>query len=382
MRRSQRGASLLIPVLLVITVVAFAVVLAASQSGGDVQGSSAVADSVEALLLAETGVERAMKRFATGTACGALGETLIDLSSLGLAGRSIAVSVGASSNLDFDLAALGPAQCRIEVRAEVAASRVSRTVQAILDVGSLGTFSFNDPAGPGAPAGWIGGAYDYTGGPDPIGANPLACTRAAYAVRPRPGGFTASSAGTTPVSFSLARPATVLVEFDYRIIQVGNSGSSVCITSAGGGACPGAADATSPGGTDGEICMTMRDTPGGATYDSTKYGVTVSASIPQTVSPAACVPTTQQSPTPAVHTPCSTQYNQSGAAAAQQGTVRFTFGGSGTISFDRVGFNLYIPGGAQGKEIWVDNLNFTVPGGGVAMPKKWRDCSASACPSV
>lgn len=382
MRRKQRGASLLIPVLLVITVVAFAVVVAAAQSGGDVQGSSAVADGVEALLLAETGVERAMKRFAQGTACAALGETLGDLSSLGLAGRSITVSVGADSDLDFDLAALGPAQCRIEVRAEVAASKVARTVQAILDVGSLGSHNFNTPAGAGAPAGWTGGAYDDTGGPDPAGASPLGCTRAAYATRPRPGGFTASSAGTTPVSFSLTRPATVLVEFDYRIIQVGNSGSSVCITSAGGGACPGAADATSPGGTDGEICMTMRDTPGGATYNSTSYGVAVSAGVANTVSPAACEPTTQHSPTPGVYTPCSTQYNISGAGAPQQGTVRFVFGGSGTISFDRVGFNLHIAGGGQGKEIWVDNLNFTIPGGGIAMPRKWRDCSASACPAV
>lgn len=382
-KAAQHGASLLIPVVLVITVAAFAAVVAATQSGGDVQATSAAADSIEALVLAETGVERAMKRFASGTACSALGETITDLSSLGLTGRTLSVSVGPSSNLDFNLAALSGTQCRIEVAAQIDRSKVLRTVQAIIDLGSLAAHTFNAPAGAGAPTGWTGGAYDYTGGPDPSGASPAACSRAAYAVRARSGGSTASSAGTATASFTVSLPATILVDFDYRIIQVGNSGSTACNSSAGGGACPGAADATSPGGSDGQICMTMRDTPGGATYNSTTYGVEVSAVVANTVAPAACTPTTQQSPTPAVYTPCSTKYNVSGAAVLpQQGTVRFALAGSGNVAFDRVGFNLYIPGGAQGKELWVDNITFTLGGGGVAMPKLWRDCSASACPAV
>ena len=54
-----------------LTAAAFAVLVAASQSGGDIQATDANADSLQALFLAETGVERALKRFATGTACGA-----------------------------------------------------------------------------------------------------------------------------------------------------------------------------------------------------------------------------------------------------------------------------------------------------------------------
>ncbi|HSA91139.1 MAG TPA: hypothetical protein VLF42_14700 [Burkholderiales bacterium] len=381
MKRGERGAGLLVVVLLIVTVAAFAVVVAARQSGGDLQGTNAAADSSEALLLAETGVERAVKRFSSGTPCLALGESITDLSTLGVTGRSITVSVGPNSTQDFGGAPLPASQCRIEVAAQVTASRVTRRLQAIIDVGAATTYTFNAPAGPGAPSGWTGGAYDYTGGPDPAGASPLTCTRAAYVVRARTGGSTGSSAGTTAASFSVGLPATILVNFDYRIIQVGNSGSTACNSAAGGGACPGAADITSPGGLHGEICMTLRDTVG-TTYDSTMYGVATSAAIPQTVAPAACTPTTQQTPTPAVYTPCSTQYNLSGASVVPaQGTVRFVIGGTGSLSFNQVGFNLHIPGGGQAKEMWVDNIAFQA-GGGVATTRHWRDCSAATCPAV
>ena len=52
----QRGAGMLVVVLLVLTVAAFAVIVAASQSGGDVYGSDANADGMQALFLAESGI--------------------------------------------------------------------------------------------------------------------------------------------------------------------------------------------------------------------------------------------------------------------------------------------------------------------------------------
>jgi len=84
MRLRQRGVGMLVVVLLVLIVAAFAVIVAASQSGGDIYGSDANADGLQAMLLAETGIERALKRFATGTACNALGpETINDLTTIG-----------------------------------------------------------------------------------------------------------------------------------------------------------------------------------------------------------------------------------------------------------------------------------------------------------
>src|SRR5712692_6294362 len=115
--KRQRGASLLIPVLLVIIVAAFGVIVAASQSGSDIQGTDAQADSVEALLLAETGLERAIKRFATGTACNALGETITDLSAFGLTNRTITISNGLSTDFSGTALQSTSTQCRVPVTA-------------------------------------------------------------------------------------------------------------------------------------------------------------------------------------------------------------------------------------------------------------------------
>ena len=138
MRARARGAGLLVVVLVIVTVAAFAVVVGASQSGGDIQGNDAIADSIEALYLAESGVERALKRYATGAAaCGALGEPPItDLSQLGLgavSGRTITILDGLTT--DFSNVALvsSQTQCRVRVTARINASNVSRTIHAIVD---------------------------------------------------------------------------------------------------------------------------------------------------------------------------------------------------------------------------------------------------------
>jgi len=391
MSRRQRGASLLIPVLVLITAGAFAVIVAASQSGGDIHGTDAQADATEALFLAETGLERATRRFLAGALCSAAGlnENLASLASIGIAsGRSITISAGADSDLDFNANPLPATQCRIQVTGLVAASNVSRTVQAIIDrndnlAGAAPVAGFDNPAGAASPASWTGGSYDFTGGAA-AGVNPNNCTRSAYAVRPRQGGpvVAASSIGTAPVSFTVTLPATVLVRFDYRIVRIGNSGNNACVSASGGGACPGAADLTgSPSGAagDGEICFTLRDTTG-ATYDSTKATVDQSANIGLTVVGPACTPTTQQLPTNANYTPCPAIYNLNAGAAAPA-FVRFTIAGAGTLTFDRIGFNLFIPTGGQAKEMWVDNIQVT-PNATIGGIAAWRDCTVNTCPAV
>jgi len=399
MRMRERGASLLIPVVVVVTVGAFAVIVAARQSGADIYGTDAQADSVEALLLAETGVERALRRFFGGAACSnaGLSENLTDLTSIGLgtSGRSISVTAGANSDLDFGGAALPATQCRIQVTGQVTASNVARTLQAIVDrsdnlIGSPLVAGFDNPAGAVNPAAsWSGGAYDYTGGL-PAAGNPPNCTRSAYAVKARGGGGStaATSVGTAPVSFTVNRPVTLLATFDYRIVRIPNSGSNACTTNSGGGGCPGARDATSPEfAGDGEICFTLRDTAG-VTYDSTRSEVDNALNLGGSydVPPPGCTPTTQQLPVHSSYTPCSRRYNYSGGTGGGsftgRATVRWTFAGAGTLAFDTVWFRLYIPGGGNPREMWIDNVLLQPSTGAIAGVAAWRDCAVTSCPGV
>lgn len=395
----QRGASLLIPVLLLVTAGAFAVIVAASQSSGDIQGTDAQAESIEALYLAETGVERATRRFFTGTACAALSETITNLSTIGFAtqGRSIAITAGANSGQDFGGVAMPATQCRIQVAGQLTASGTRRTVQAIIDrsdnfVGTPLVAGYDNPAGATNPAAsWTGGAYDYTGGYIAGAVNQPNCRRSGYAIKARAGAGTANatSQGSAPVGFSVVRPSTILATFDYRIVRVGNGGSAACTTNPNTG--PSCAtthptlDATSPTGAgNGQVCMTLRDS-GGGTWLSTRYEAlsAFDASGTYSVTAPACLPGTQRG----FGVACSIFYNNSGGAATGRGTVRFTIpaGGSGVLTLDQLTFKLYIPnpgGGGNAYEMWLDNLILQPSTGAIAGIAAWRDCSVSACPAV
>ncbi len=413
MKPRQKGAAMLLPVLLIVTVVAFAAVVAATQSGGDIQGTNARADSVEALFLAETGIERATRRFLAGSACSAagLGESLTDLTSIGLGttGRTLTISAGTSSDLDFAGAALPATRCRIQVTAQIVRSEVVRTVQAIIDrtdnlIGTPLIAGFDNPAGAANPAAsWTGpapvaggsiGGYDHTGG-NAAGVNPPNCTRSAYLVKPNGGGGTpaASTVGTAPVAFTINRPATVTVSFDYRMVRIRDLNNNTCATDSGAASCTATSptiDPTSPenaGNGDGQICFTLRDSAG-VTYNSTRAEVDASVDNSGggnfTVGPPACAPTNQQLATNADFTPCSRRYNYSGGTGGGSflpATLRFTFAGAGPLSFDQFGFKLYRAGGGNAFEMWLDNISVT-PNAAIAGIAEWRDCAVSACPGV
>lgn len=399
MKIRQRGASLLIPVLIIVTAGAFAVIVAARQSGGDIFGTEAQADSTEALFLAETGIERATRRFFTGTACNALSENVTNLTTIGYPGqgRSIAIGAGANSGQDFGGVALPATRCRIQVAAQIAGSSATRTLQAIIDrsenfVGSQLVAGFDNPAGAVNPAAsWTGGAYDYAGG-YLAGPNTPNCLRSGYAVKARAGAGTANatSQGSAPVAFSVLRPSSVLATFDYRIVRVGNGGAAACTTNPNTGpSCVTShptLDATSPSGAgNGQICMTLRDTAGG-TWVSTRYEAlsAVDASGVYSITPApACLPGTQRG----LGTACTLYYNNSGGTGTGRGTVRFTVtaGGSGVLSLDQLTFKLYVPnpgGAGNAYEMWIDNLVLQPSTGVIAGIAAWRDCAVSACPAV
>jgi hypothetical protein len=393
MSRRQRGASLLIPVVLIVTVGAFAVIVAAGQSGADIEGTNVQADSTEALFLAETGIERATRRFLAAGVCSAAGlsENLANLATIGIAaGRTITIAAGTASDQDFSGAALPATQCRIQATGTVTASNVSRTVQAIIDrsenlIGGPLVAGFDNPAGTGAAASWTGGSYDYTGGLPATALDPPNCTRGAYAVKARGGGTnTGSSVGTAPVSFTVNRPVTLRVRFDYRMFRVPN-GDAGCNSASGGGACAGAVDGNSPegAGAEGQICFTLRDSAG-VTYNSQRAEIDNSQNLGgsnDVVTPPTCLPSSQQSPLHTRHTPCSDRYNWSGGGL-DTATVDFIFGGTGTLSFDRFGFKLYIPTSGNAFEMWIDNIVLQPSTGATAGIAGWRDCSVIACPAV
>lgn len=67
--RAQRGAATAILALLLLTMVGFALAVALRMAASDITDTGLHDDAVEALFLAESGLERAARRFADGTAC-------------------------------------------------------------------------------------------------------------------------------------------------------------------------------------------------------------------------------------------------------------------------------------------------------------------------
>jgi hypothetical protein len=70
-RRNQSGAVAMITVLFLLVVVGFTVLVSLTMSGSDVSDSTSQHNSVQALFLAESGLERTLRRYSSGTACDA-----------------------------------------------------------------------------------------------------------------------------------------------------------------------------------------------------------------------------------------------------------------------------------------------------------------------
>lgn len=74
---AQRGAATVMLALFLLVMVAFALLVALNMGASDITDSAAHDDATEALFLAESGIERASKRFANGTPCADLPEPAI-----------------------------------------------------------------------------------------------------------------------------------------------------------------------------------------------------------------------------------------------------------------------------------------------------------------
>lgn len=354
----HKGAALLVPVLILITVAAFAVVVAASQSGGDIQASDANADGLQALYLADTGLERALKRFATGTACGAaLGETLTNLATIGLGTTTHRIVIGAGLTSDFAGAALPATQCRIPVTGTVLASNVSRTLHAIVSRNLLegpDNPSFDNPLTGATPSGWTGidpvEAFAASGGPDGTAPN---CRRSAWIARDNPGSAANDRRATASVgvNFTVANGSVTTFTFHRRVI----SRNQNCGALPPGG--PAALPAACAAANDSTVCFQL--TGGGTWSVGSSAGATAGPNL------AAC-------PTP--FDPCSSDYP--GYPAKTSVNVNMT----ANTTITQFTYWLQLDNAGR-KELFLDNIEVTNPTAvGAASVRVWRDCSTAACP--
>lgn len=364
MRTGQQGAGLLIPVLLIVTVAAFAVIVTASQSGGDIQSSDANADSIQALYLAETGVERALKGFATGTACGALlAQTITDLSTIGLGTTAYTITIGAGLTTDFSgVTALAATQCRVPVTGTVIASNVSRTIHAILDINLLegpDNPTFDNPLTGATPSGWTAlnpvTAVAVNGGPDGTAPN---CRRSAWTARQNPGAAANDrrATGTANVQFTLTAGSTTTITFHRRVI----TRAVDC------GALPGAGPAALPAACGAAlastVCFQMIGAGGPGLWTVGSNAGTAGAGI------AAC---------PSTFNPCQTNY-QAGYPTKISLNVTMT----GATSVSQFVYYLQLQTGGR-KELFLDHIEATNPTAiGAARVQVWRDCSTAANPAT
>lgn len=378
MRARARGAGLLVVVLVIVTVAAFAVVVGASQSGGDIQGNDALADSVEALYLAESGVERALKRYATGAAnCGAtaptLAETITDLNQLGLgaaSGRTITILDGLTT--DFNNAALvsSQTQCRVRVTARINASNVSRTIHAIVDRNLLqgaNNPNFNNTSLAAAPDGaWTfqpANTYRDNGGPDGTFPN---CRRSTWFVKTTAGAGAVTASGTTtipvlPVPVTVAAPSTTTVYFHRRAVERGAHATCTAFAGAATFTCPAAANPTT-------VCFRMTGTAPGSPWTSTNSNFTPTVNI----GAVAC---------PYAPNPCSTNYSPA-YPAKNSVTITIAAAAPARRTINTVAYSIRLQNNNR-REIFIDNIEaVNTTALDAARVHVWRDCSAAADPAT
>jgi len=369
---NQRGMGLVITVMLILVVAIVAVLVATSFSGSSIRDTAASGESAEALYLAETAVERALKRFATGTPCASLTDGAATELVAG-SGRTFQITKAATT--DFSGANLAPSltQCRVEAEGKVSSSNVSRRVQAILDknlaggaiAGGANNEDFNDPAAAGAPSGWTlnpAGTFADNGGPDGTAPN---CTRSAYVAKENTGGGANNrrASGSTNVTFAVTASSTTNVAFHSRVVT--RSSAAGCPAGSAGPALPAGCTATA----DGTICFELTGTGGPGTWIG-PYNT------PATLVGGGCSPTSN---------PCEANYQ---ASYPTKNLISMTMTGANSVS----AFTYYMqlqnvtngggtPGTAGRKEMFLDSIEvWNDTAIGAARVQYWRDCTVASCP--
>ncbi len=379
----QNGAALLITVLIIFAMAVFGAIALGSMAGGDITDSSYRGSSVEALFAGESGLEHAMKRFETGTACASLATTQTVA-----AGRTFTTLAGVTTAFD-GATALQSSQCRVQSTGAVSATSASRTLQAILDRNLLvrQNATFDAPAGAGGASGWTATKWDYTGGTNTSGS-PAAftCGRAAYALHGRAnGGADASATGalvdTVNGLFTVTAGDTITVRFNLRAIRI--TGATNAFDTAAGVADPYGNPAA-----DVKVWFTTTDSALIVSSATTPIReAVVNPGAPLNGRAPSATPTTQGFP--GDYPACNSFYATGSPSAKRQVTITVGGGAGTTRTIQRVDFFIFItkngPSGVA-SEVWIDNIelfaNTAQPiaskgGGRIA---EWRDCAVSTCP--
>jgi hypothetical protein len=382
----QRGLGMLVVVLLVLTVAAFAVIVAASQSGGDIQASDANAEALQAMFLAETGLERQVKRFATHgpfnplaptAACISLGDdpatipvevthTIADLSTIGLGATAYSITFTSGTLTDFAGGALASTQCRIAVTARVNASNVTRTIHAIVDrnlFDGADNPNFDNPRTAAvAPLGWTGinpvTAFAPNGGPDGTWPN---CRRAAWTARNNPVavGNDRRARANAAVQITLNAGSVTTITVHRRVItRTTDCGAALPAAGPGAAAWPATCGASA---NDSTVCVRMVGTGGAGDWAAAWHANAAGAGT------AAC---------PSTFNPCETSY-QAGAPGTKL-SANVTMTGAATLTQLQYWLRLQ---NAGRKELFFDGIEAINPTAvGAAYVKVWRDCSMAANP--
>ncbi len=131
--RRQRGAATLIAAVLLLSVVMVALSLGLLNANTDITDTALQGDGIEALFIAESGLENAIWRFDNGTGCGALA-------------LSDSVGRGNFSINNGTAAGLPATQCRVQVTGTVTQSNTARTIEAVITQAVAGgTVTLNNP---------------------------------------------------------------------------------------------------------------------------------------------------------------------------------------------------------------------------------------------
>ena len=309
--RKQRGAVTLMGALVIIITMMLMIEVLHRMAASDILDTSVQNDAVEALFIAETGIEHASYLFANGTACA-------DLALVG------AVDAGRGS-FDIGPSTLVGSECNVSVTATAGVLGAQRVVEAVLkNEGNLlgdANSGFDEPAGvcdPSlgcAPTGWTlpaAGWQDF-GGPAASTGPPVVYDRAAYVQKTSPGPSTATTAGSFGLTpFTVTAPTTLTLSFDYKVVTSGGSSKEAELSFAV---------------TDGTNIYSAAPTP----FESGHTGSYLSDS------------------------------------------VTIDIGGTGPVTITEFSFTLFAKSG-QPKQIWLDNLDLRDPaGGGSVALRQWRE---------
>lgn len=124
--RRQRGAATLIAAVLLLSVVMVALSLGLMNANTDITDTALQGDGVEALFIAESGLENAIWRFDNGTGCGGLSLT------------NVSVGRGTFSINNGSAAGLPATQCRVQVTGVVTQSDTARTIESVITQSAAG----------------------------------------------------------------------------------------------------------------------------------------------------------------------------------------------------------------------------------------------------